>query len=202
MQLVAAVVTEGVFPMALPDFRPEGHAPAPTDLALKLWLARLAHGISPASVTLAYADWFSHLMASPPKQHALAASAVRKSLLWLQYAPQSWHGKCAPCVKPPPHDKRFSRREWQAPPFSALAQAFLLQEQWWAEAMTGVRGVSRHHEDVVAFTMRQWLDMWSPSNFVATNPRVLTETLATGAANLATGMANWWRDALAVLSEG
>ena len=188
--------------MALPDSRPKGHAPVPTDLAPKLWLARLAHGISPASLTLAYADWFSHLLASPSKQNALAASAVRKSLLWLQYAPQSWNGKCAPCVKPPPHDKRFSRREWQAPPFNALAQAFLLQEQWWAEAMTGVHGVSRHHEDVAAFTMRQWLDMWSPSNFVATNPRVLKETMATGAANLATGMANWWRDALAVLSDG
>ena len=87
-------------------------------------------------------------------------------------------------------------------PFSAMAQAFLLQEQWWNGAMTGVRGVSRHHEDVAAFTTRQWLDMWSPSNFPMSNPQVLKETLTTGGANLANGFANWSRDAMAVLTEG
>ncbi|MDO9400491.1 MAG: alpha/beta fold hydrolase [Polaromonas sp.] len=188
--------------MALSDFGPDGHAPAPMDLPLKLWLGRLAHGISPASVTLAYADWLSHLLASPSKQADLAASALRKSLLWRQHVQQSWHGECPLCVEPLPQDKRFSPPEWHAPPFGALAQAFLLQQQWWTEAMTGVRGVSRHHEDVAAFTTRQWLDMWSPSNFVATNPQVQKETLATGAANLVSGLANWSRDALAVLTDG
>ena len=172
------------------------------DLPLKLWLARLAHGISPASVALAYADWSSHLLVSPSRQAELATSALRKWLLWLQYAPHAWHGECTRCVEPLPQDKRFSPPEWHAPAFSAMTQAFLLQEQWWTEAMTGVRGVSKHHEDVVAFTMRQWLDMWSPSNFVATNPQVLKETLASGAANLINGFANWSRDALAVLSDG
>ena len=65
-----------------------------------------------------------------------------------------------------------------------------------------MRGVSRHHEDVVDFTLRQWLDMWSPSNFIATNPQVQQQTLATGGANLVTGFANWSRDALAVLGGG
>ncbi len=188
--------------MTLSNSRPDVHAPAPMDVPFKLWLARLAHGISPTSVTLAYVDWFSHLLASPSKQADLSASALRKWLLWLQYAPQSWQGQCPLCVEPLPQDKRFSPSEWHTPPFSALAQAFLLQQQWWAEAMTGVRGVSRHHEDVAAFMTRQWLDMWSPSNFVATNPQVLKETLATGTTNLTTGLANWSRDALAVLTDG
>lgn len=188
--------------MALSNSRPDEHAPTPMDLPLKLWLARLAHGISPASVTLAYADWLSHLLVAPSKQADLAASALRKAMLWLQYAPHSWRGECPLCVEPLPQDKRFSPQEWHVPPFSALAQAFLLQQQWWAEATTGIRGVSKHHEDVAAFTMRQWLDMWSPSNFVATNPQVLRETLATGSINLANGVGNWWRDALAVLSGG
>jgi polyhydroxyalkanoate synthase subunit PhaC len=39
----------------------QGHVPTPMDLPLKHWLARLAHGISPASVTQAYADWLSHM---------------------------------------------------------------------------------------------------------------------------------------------
>ncbi|SFC25687.1 Poly-beta-hydroxybutyrate polymerase N terminal [Polaromonas sp. OV174] len=70
--------------MALYNSRPQGHAPAPMGLPIKLWLARMAHGISPASVALAYADGFSHLLTSPSKQADLTASAMHKSLLWLQ----------------------------------------------------------------------------------------------------------------------
>jgi polyhydroxyalkanoate synthase subunit PhaC len=188
--------------MALYPSRSQGHAPTPMDLPLKHWLARVAHGISPAAVTQAHADWLSHILVSPSKQVDLGVSALHKALLWQQYAQLSWSGACRPCVEPPAQDKRFSRPEWQAPPFNAMAQAFLLQDQWWAEAMTGVRGVSAHHEEVAAFTTRQWLDMWAPSNGILTNPQVLRQTLATGGANLVSGAANWWRDALAVLSDG
>ena len=179
-----------------------GHAPEPLDVPLKLWLARLANGISPASVTLAYADWCAHLLTSPSRLADLAGSAMRKSLLWTQYAAQAWRGDCPLCVAPAATDKRFDPREWHTPPFNLLAQGFLLQEQWWNEATTGVRGVSKHHEDLAAFTTRQWLDMWSPSNFVATNPQVIKETAARGAANLVDGAVNWWRDAVAVATDG
>jgi polyhydroxyalkanoate synthase subunit PhaC len=188
--------------MDKPAFTIDPHGPAAMDLPLKLAIARMAHGISPASVTGAYADWLSHLLTSPSKRADLAASALRKWLLWLQYLPQALQGRCDPCVQPAPQDKRFAHKQWQVPPFDILAQAFLLQEQWAAEATTGVRGVSKHHEDIVSFTARQWLDTLSPSNFIATNPQVLAETQATGGINLVNGAANWWRDALAVLGDG
>jgi len=182
---------------------PSNHGPQPLDLPLKLGLARLANGISPASVAMAYADWLVHLAVSPSKQAELAASAWRKSLTWGHYATHAWRGECARCIEPLPQDKRFAPRAWQdSPAAAALSQAFLLQERWWSEAAAGVRGVSRHHEDLVAFTLRQFADMWSPSNFVATNPQVLQETLATGGGNLANGWRNWSRDALAVLAGG
>lgn len=170
-----------------------GHEPAAMDLPGKLWLARLMHGISPSSVSLAYADWAAHLMASPSRQAQLWQSALHKVLQWSQYGKQAGQ---------PLQDKRFAQSDWQALPFHALATAFLLNQQWWAEAMQGVRGVSAHHEQVAAFTTRQWLDMWSPSNFIATNPQVIRETLATGGANLANGWANFLRDAQAVLGDG
>jgi polyhydroxyalkanoate synthase len=188
--------------MATTIERPNGHEPDPRDLPLKLGLARLANGISPSSVSMAYSDWLTHLLVSPSKRADLASSALRKTLMWLQYSTHAWHGDCHRCVEPAPHDKRFSPQEWQAPPFSALSQAFLLQEQWWHEAASGVRGVSGHHQDVVDFTLRQWIDMWSPSNFIATNPQVQQQTLRSGGANLVTGFANWSRDALAVLGGG
>jgi polyhydroxyalkanoate synthase subunit PhaC len=179
------------------------HGPEPLDFPLKLALTRLANGISPASMAMAYADWLVHLRVSPSKRAELASSAWAKTMMWWHYASHSWQGECEHCIEPLPQDKRFAPAEWEsAPLFAAMAQAFLLQERWWQEAATGVRGVSQHHEDLVAFTLRQLVDMWSPSNFVATNPQVLKETMASGGANLVTGFFNCWRDALAVASGG
>ena len=100
-----------------------------------------------------------------------------------------------------PNDKRFVQPEWHRPPFNALAQGFLLTQQWWYEAMTGVRGVSHHHEDVAEFVVRQWLDIWSPSNSSRPIPR-FSETVKTEGLNLVNGAENWARDAVAVLTEG
>jgi polyhydroxyalkanoate synthase len=193
--------------VSITDSRPVGHEPAAMDLPVKLALARLANGISPASLALAYSDWFTHLLVSPSKQMDLAASALRKAVMWQHYITHALRCgcvgpcTCASCIEPLPQDKRFSPKDWAAPPFSAISRAFLLQEQWWGEATTGVRGVSKHHEKVAEFTARQWLDMWSPSNFIATNPQVLKQTAMTGGMNLSNGLANWWRDALAVLGD-
>jgi polyhydroxyalkanoate synthase subunit PhaC len=173
----------------------------PLDLPLKSTLARVANGISPASLALAHLDWLLHLAVSPAKQAQLGSSALRKWLLWLQYASHSWQGPRDQCIEPA-EDKRFARPQWQQPPFSALAQAFLLTQQWWTEASTGVRGVAPHHEEVAAFTVRQWLDMLSPSNSPLLNPEVLGETARTGGMNFVQGSANWWRDALTVAAEG
>lgn len=178
------------------------HGPEPLDLPLKLAIARLANGISPSSLAQAHADWLTHLAVSPSKQAELATSALLKSVRWAGFLARSLQGPCEECVCPQAGDKRFSRPEWHAQPFSAMAQAFLLQEQWWREATRGVRGVSPHHEAIADFTVRQWLDMASPSNFPWSNPQVLKETLGTGGANLANGFSNWWRDAMAVLAGG
>ncbi len=182
--------------------RSNDYGPDPLDLPLKLWLARLAHGISPSALSLAYSDWLAHAVASPSHQAALAGSALRKSIAWQNYAQRVWGADCSPCVAPAGNDKRFDPPEWGKPPFNILAQGFLSQQQWWQEAMTGVSGVSRHHEDVAAFATRQWLDIWSPSNFVDTNPQVLEETMRRGGANLVEGAANWARDAVAVMTDG
>ena len=179
-------------------------APQPDarDVPLKTALAHMANGISPAAVGMAQFDWLAHLAVSPARQADLQASAWRKWVSWLQHASQSWSGECAPCIEPVASDRRFSDPAWQQPPFSGLAQGFLLAQQWWEEAGSGVRGVSRHHQDVAAFTARQWLDMLSPSNWPLLNPQVLRATATTGGLNLVQGAANWWRDAVAVASGG
>jgi polyhydroxyalkanoate synthase len=87
-------------------------------------------------------------------------------------------------------DRRFADPLWQRWPYNAMSQSFLLTEKWWDAATHGVWGVEKHHEDVVAFVARQFLDVFSPGNQLPTNPVVLQRTLAEGGANLLRGASN------------
>ncbi|MCX7289769.1 alpha/beta fold hydrolase [Janthinobacterium sp.] len=183
-----------------PESAPEG---ATLDLLLNAWLGKFTGGISPAALGNAYADWLSHLALAPSKQQTLLQEAWKKIARWQQYAVQSalpGAGAAPPCIAPLPQDRRFDDPAWQRWPYNLVYQGFLLQQQWWHRATTGVRGVAPHHEDVVTFTVRQWLDMLAPSNFMLTNPVVQQATLASGGANLARGMAHmaddWQRAAM------
>ena len=155
-------------------------------------IARLTAGISPAALATAFSDWGMHLAASPGKWVQLQQRAWRKAVLFsghaLNVARQG--AEAAPCIVPLPQDRRFDADVWRQPPWSLMYQGFLLSQQWWHAATTDVRGVSAQHQAVVNFTLRQWLDMFAPSNFIATNPEVLQRTLETGGLNLLQGMAN------------
>jgi hypothetical protein len=57
-----------------------------------------------------------------------------------------------------------------------VGRDLLLAQHWWQTATTGVRGVSRHHEQVVSFAPDQLCSMLSPANFLHANPEVLQAT--------------------------
>lgn len=158
-------------------------------------LGRFTAGVSPASLMLAYGDWWAHLLTSPGKQAQLAYKTWRKANRFAAYLPQAAHGsRCTPCIEPLAYDKRFRDEPWQEWPFNVIHQSFLLTQQWWHNATTGIGGVSQHHENVVNFTTRQIQDMFSPSNFLATNPKVLRHTVEHGGQNLVDGARNYWED--------
>ncbi|KAA3621235.1 MAG: alpha/beta fold hydrolase [Proteobacteria bacterium] len=158
-------------------------------------MARMTSGLSPTSLLAAYVDWASHLAISPGKQARLAQKAARKAVrLWLHSWQCTTDQEAEPCIEPLAQDKRFKAPEWQVWPFNMMYQSFLLNQQWWYNATTGVPGVSKHHEDVVSFAARQLLDVFSPSNFIHTNPEILAETVNQGGANLQRGVLNFIED--------
>jgi polyhydroxyalkanoate synthase len=190
----AAAVTAAA-PVPPPPARQEPDPPTSTDRLLHASLGRFTLGLAPTALWLAYADWAMHLCLSPGKRQQLIEKGVRKGVRLLTGIPRLLASPDSPpCIEPLPQDRRFRGVAWQKPPFNVIWQAFLLNQQWWHSAMTGVGGVSPHHEQVVAFMTRQLLDMVSPVNFIATNPDVLAATLREGGQNLVRGWMNFWVD--------
>ena len=167
-----------------------------TDRSLHATVARFTAGLSPAALTHAYLDWATHLAYAPGKQLQLVDKAMRKAVRFANYAGRvaTGHGQAECCIEPLQQDKRFVGDDWLQWPYNFISQAFLLQQQWWHNATTGVRGVSKRHENMVAFTSRQLLDMVAPSNFPLTNPEVLRHTMRSGGANLVRGWQNFMED--------
>lgn len=173
------------------------------DRALQVALGKLSHGISPAALMLAFFDWYLHLLIHPAKQMELL---------------ELYHDNCSHLINQftghlrgdrtgeyaaitSPQDKRFTAESWQKFPFSFYYESFLLMQNWWKAAAKDVRGVNRHHQDVVDFTLRQILDMLSPSNSVLTNPEIQNAAIEQQGKNFMRGMENFLDDTQRALAE-
>jgi len=172
------------------------------DRATHAAMARATLGLSPSALADAWADWAFHLATSPGKQLQLWDKALRKAVRFASHASRRMLSAdaVAPCIEPLAQDRRFRGEAWQAPPFSLVYQGFLLTQQWWHNATTGVRGVTAQHERAVEFAARQALDTWSPSNSPLLNPEVIAATRASGGLNLVRGAQNLvddWQRAVA-----
>jgi polyhydroxyalkanoate synthase len=121
----------------------------------------------------------------PRKTSGDLTKAQRKTRRFWVYALQALFGKeTLPIIEPLARDRRFRDERWQQPPFNLIYQAFLLYQQLLYNATTGIRGVSRRHEQAMFFMARQLLDVLAPSNFLWTNPEVLETTMTEGGKNL------------------
>lgn len=166
------------------------------DQSLQAAVGRVTGGISPASLMLAFFDWYFHLIIHPAKHMELLDLLTENfwhiTRLHVGHAGGVANGEY--CVLTSPQDKRFVDPSWQQYPFSYIYETFLLMQNWWHHATSDVRGVSKHHSDVVDFTIRQILDMLSPSNFIFTNPEVYKATMDTGGQNFVQGFENFLDD--------
>ncbi|HRE12798.1 MAG TPA: alpha/beta fold hydrolase [Usitatibacteraceae bacterium] len=172
------------------------------DRLLHATMGKFTGGLSPASLASAWLDWATHLSTSPSKQAELVEMGVRQWERLAHYLSHAQDETCERCIEPLPQDPRFRDPSWQQWPFNVISQSFLLGQQWMSIASRGVRGVTKHHEQVMDYTTRQWMDLFSPSNFIGTNPEVLDAIRETGGMNLMAGLANWKEDVERQLTGG
>src|SRR3990167_4370312 len=176
------------------------------DSLLHAWIGKSSGWLSPASLGMAAFDWMSHLGIAPAKQFSLMRNAQLKLAQFVlrfvsgsgypfrQGEPQTFH---------PPllQDIRFKSPLWQLFPFNVYSQSFLLSQQWWDEATSHIRGMSRHREHMVNFAARQLLDIISPSNFPLTNPEVIAAGIRQGGANFVSGLNNLFEDVCRTINQ-
>ena len=158
------------------------------DDSVHAMLSKATMGLSPISLALAYADWAMHLSTSPGKQLALVQLAAKLSVDTMSQQ-VSTHTDHATSVK----DPRFENKAWSNWPYKLMKDGYQANEAWWKES-TQVTGVSKHHEHLMRFFTRQWLDAISPSNWAASNPEVLDNIKTTGGQSLLKGMHHYAED--------
>lgn len=174
---------------------PLGDIKSSIDRVIHALEGRVTKGISPASLALAYVDWSIHMLHSPGKISEMVNNAYRKQgafALWSLRA--SIDPNTPDFIRPLQQDRRFRDPAWHKFPYNMIAQNFLMKEQWWHYATTGIPGVAQHHENVVSFAARQWLDIICPTNFPSTNPTIIERATQTGGMSLVQGMQNLMED--------
>jgi polyhydroxyalkanoate synthase len=159
------------------------------DGLLHTWQSRFTGGRSPTTVGLAVLDWIAHAGNAPFQSAALGADA---GVQWLRLARAAAMGETV--IAASADDHRFSHPAWSRAPFSLLVQSTLLREEWWERMLAAPTGVERGNDRIVAFSVKQWLDLVSPSNMPWLNPQVMDATRDSGGANLAAGLDNYLRD--------
>lgn len=173
------------------------------DRSLQAAVSKFTGGISPAALMMAFFDWYFHLLIHPAKQMELLQlyQDINLHLINQYLGHLSGDPSGEYCIITSPQDKRFTGKNWQQFPFTYYYESFLLLQHWCHVATTNVRGVNRHHEDVVDFTLRQMLDMFSPANSIFTNPEVQQAAIEQNGENFLRGLENYLEDTERTLAD-
>ncbi|MEC8083880.1 MAG: class I poly(R)-hydroxyalkanoic acid synthase [Pseudomonadota bacterium] len=115
--------------------------------------------------------------------------------LWQATTTRMMGGEAEAAVTAEPGDRRFKDEAWNDNPvFDYIKQSYLMTARWITETVAEVDGLDPQTAKKVDFYTRQFVDALSPSNFVATNPQVLRETVESGGQNLVNGLKNMLDD--------
>jgi polyhydroxyalkanoate synthase len=144
----------------------------------------------PGVIAGAFAELANRAAANPGRMVAAQFELWRDHVaLWNAFARRLDGEAVEATATPARDDRRFADAAWsEHPAFDFVKQAYLLNARWLQSTVRQVEDLDPETRRKVEFYTRQFVDAWSPSNFVATNPKVLRETLDTGGENLVRGL--------------
>ncbi|MDG2451866.1 MAG: class I poly(R)-hydroxyalkanoic acid synthase [Paracoccaceae bacterium] len=149
-------------------------------------------GPSQALYMKAASVYFAEMMENPTKmieQQAGYWGQTLKHYVEAQY--QLAQGKLEAPEDPTPSDRRFSNPLWETHPyFNYVKQQYMMNSCAVQEAMTGIEGLEPSDKKRLDFFGQQILDMFSPTNFLATNPDALSRAVETEGQSLVDGLEN------------
>jgi len=136
---------------------------------------------------------FSRMM---PSASSLKLDPERLARLQEEYL-ERWQrllGTATEHATPGLRDKRFAHETWHDNgPFTWTAALYLLNAEFMNRLAESVEG-DKPVRDRVRFATQQWVDMFSPANFLATNPEAQLRLLETRGDSLRAGMENLFDD--------
>ena len=140
----------------------------------------------------AAAAYMAEMMANPSKILEHQISYWGKTLKHYVDAQQKLvEGTLEAPEDPTPRDKRFSSELWQSHPyFNFIKQQYLLNSEAIETAVQDLEGLDAREKKRVEYFTRQIMDMFSPSNFLGTNPDALAKAVETDGASLVQGLEN------------
>jgi polyhydroxyalkanoate synthase subunit PhaC len=154
------------------------------------------HGPSQDVYLKAAAAYVAEMMQNPAKVIEHQIGYWGKSLKHYVEAQQALaKGELKAPTDPGPKDRRFSNPLWDTHPFfNYLKQQYLMSADAITGAVAGLENLDQADKRRAEYFTRQIVDMFAPTNFLATNPDALERAVETDGESLVQGLENLVRD--------
>ena len=154
------------------------------------------HGPSQELFVKAAAAYMAEMMSNPSKMLEHQIGYWGKAL---KHYVEAQHTLAQGKVEPPkdtgPRDRRFSNELWDTHPyFNYIKQQYLYSSEAITEAVKDLDHLDPRDKKRIEYFSRQIMDMFSPANFLGTNPEALKKAAETEGQSLVDGLENLVRD--------
>ncbi|MFT5391332.1 MAG: polyhydroxyalkanoate synthase, partial [Gammaproteobacteria bacterium] len=139
-----------------------------------------------------FQTFFERVSQDPSQLIAAQMALWQDSMaLWQNLGQRALGMDAEAVIKPASSDRRFRDEAWQENPlFDFIKQSYLLTSKFMTDALPEAESGDDKRSAQLNFHTQQFIDAMSPSNFAATNPAVLRETVSSGGENLVNGLKN------------
>jgi len=140
--------------------------------------------------------YFSQMLSDPGKMFAQQVGQFRQSLEYMaELQNQTDKGKAEAGQSANKADKRFSSELWQVNPFfDMVRQQYLMSSKAAKDAVSNLEGLEKDKQKQIEFFSEQIINLFSPANFLGTNPEALTKAFETKGQSLVAGLENFIED--------